>query len=960
MNATKTPTQARPANPLVTLGKLGQSVWLDFIRKQILDNGELERLIEKDGLKGVTSNPSIFEKAIAGSDDYAQLLASRRSECAVDPKGVYEELAIADIQRAADALAGVYKSSKRVDGYVSLEVSPKLARDTKGTLDEARRLWKRVKRPNLMIKVPATKAGIPAIAKLISEGINVNVTLLFSVDAYLEVACAYMEGLSARAKKGQEISKIASVASFFVSRIDGAIDPLLLKIAREDQDPAKRALADSLQGKAAIANAKLAYAEYEKILSNKAWQKLAKQGAMPQRLLWASTSTKNPKYKDVLYAEELIGADTVDTMPPQTLEAFRDHGTARVTITKDVPGARATRQQLAACGISMKLVTDKLLDDGLTIFADAFDKLLGAVAAQAKIQSGGPARLTARLPAELAKAVDDTLTDWQVNAKLARLWATDASLWTGADEADWVGWLRIVEKQQSEMAKFEKLAREVRESGFKYCLLLGMGGSSLCPEVLKYTFGKQKGYPELHVLDSTDPQQLRAFEKKIDYQKTLFVVASKSGSTLEPNIFKAYFFERAKAELGAFRAGAQFIAITDPDSNMQRVATSDGFGRIFFGLKSIGGRYSALSDFGMVPAAISGLDVKALLERAAEMTAACGANTVARENPGAVLGAILGTAANQGRDKLTIVASESVSRLGPWLEQLIAESTGKEGRSLIPVEGEKLAAPKSYGKDRVFVHLCVRGDDDSKNAKALEKLEKAGHPVVRIELRDKLDLTAEFFRWEIAIAVAGSVIRINPFNQPDVEASKIATKKLTSAYEEQGSLPAEKPIWKGEGVELYTDDANLKALASKKHKKLADWLRAHFGRVKPGDYVALLAYVEMNGAHEKILDELRLALRDTKKVATCLGFGPRFLHSTGQAYKGGPNTAVVLQITCDDAKDVKVPGAKYTFGVVKSAQARGDFTVLAERGRRALRVHIGPNVKKGLGGLCAATQKAIR
>jgi transaldolase/glucose-6-phosphate isomerase len=581
-------------------------------------------------------------------------------------------------------------------------------------------------------------------------------------------------------------------------------------------------------------------------------------------------------------------------------------------------------------------------------------------AAVGRLFGKSPARLSAALPAELAAAVDAALADWESGGKLARLWAGDASLWTGADEADWVGWLHVVDKQLADLAKFEKIAREVKEGRFKHCLLLGMGGSSLCPEVLKFTFGKFKGHPKLLVLDSTDPQQLRAFEKKINYEKTLFIVASKSGSTLEPNIFKAYFFERAKKELGAYRAGSQFIAITDPESNMQKVAAADGFGRIFFGLKSIGGRYSALSDFGMVPAAVSGIDVRGLLERADEMAKACGPQVAAKDNPGCVLGAILALAAKQGRDKVTLVTSKSVSRLGAWLEQLLAESTGKEGKSLIPVEGESLERPKNYGKDRLFVHLCVRGDGDGKNVKALSKLEAAGHPVVRIELRDTLDLSAEFFRWEIATAVAGSLIGINPFNQPDVEASKIATKKLTSAYEETGSLPPEKPFWSGEGVKLYSDDANVAALSAHKPRKLADWLRAHFGRLQANDYAAVLAYVEMNSANEKALDELRLALRDNKKVATCLGFGPRFLHSTGQAYKGGPNTAVVLQITCDDAKDVSVPGAKYTFGVVKSAQARGDFTVLAERGRRALRVHLGKDVQRGLATLCGATNKALR
>ncbi|MBK8178145.1 MAG: bifunctional transaldolase/phosoglucose isomerase [Planctomycetes bacterium] len=954
----------RAANPLLALAKLGQSAWLDFIRKDLLDSGELARLVAEDGLKGVTSNPAIFEKAIAGSKDYEADLALRRLECGRDPKAVYEELAVADIQRAADLLAGVYKASRRVDGYVSLEVSPHLARDTKATLAEARRLWKAVDRPNLMIKVPATKQGLPAIQRLIAEGINVNVTLLFSVESYLAVARAHMAGLAERAQKKHDVSKVASVASFFISRIDSAVDEALEKAAQEDKSPGLRDLALSLRGKAAIACAKLAYAEYEKLLSGKAWRKLARRRAMPQRLLWASTSTKNPAYADVLYAEGLIGPETVNTLPPQTLAAFRDHGRARVTLTAGVAEARASLREIEHCGVVLEKVSERLLEQGVVLFQESFDKLLEAVKRQALVPSGGNARLAAQLPPELAAAVDAGLEEWRTGGKLARLWNGDATLWTGADESKWLGWLGIVDQQLAEIGKFEKLAREMRESRFKHCLLLGMGGSSLCPEVLKYTFGKQKGYPELLVLDSTDPQQIRAFEKRIDYDSTLFVVASKSGSTLEPNIFKAYFHARAKEELGTYRAGSQFIAITDPGSQMQRVALEDGFGRIFFGLKSIGGRYSALSDFGMVPAALCGLDVRGLLERAAEMSRACGPAVDPRDNPGARLGLILGTAAKQGRDKVTLVASSSVQRLGAWLEQLIAESTGKLGRALIPLEAEALGSPKHYGTDRVFVYLSVRGDDDSAQAKALQKLEQAGHPVVRIELRDTLDLAAEFFRWEIATAVAGAVIGINPFDQPDVEASKIATKQLTAACEETGSLPAEKPLWSGEGVELYTDGANAAALSAalggKSRPKLADWLRAHFGRVAPGDYVALLAYLDMNPAHERELAALRHTLRDEKRAATCLGFGPRFLHSTGQAYKGGPNTGVVLQITCDDAKDLDVPGSKLSFGVVKAAQARGDFAVLAERGRRALRVHLGPDVKRGLKTLRAATQKALR
>ncbi|MCE9594003.1 MAG: bifunctional transaldolase/phosoglucose isomerase [Planctomycetes bacterium] len=957
MKTKKAPSLSK--NPLIELSELGQSVWFDYIKKSLIESGELARMIEHDGLMGVTSNPSIFEKAIAGSNDYDADLAAERANCFRDPKGVYERLAIRDIQAACDVLSGVYTSTKRRDGYVSLEVAPTLAHDTQGTLEEARRLWKTVQRPNLMVKVPATPAGVPAIEKLISEGINVNVTLLFAVDAYLAVARAYVRGLEAFAKKGGPVARVASVASFFVSRIDTALDPLLDLKMKTAPTNAQRELAGMLRGKAAIANAKLAYAEYEKLLATKEWQKLAKRGAMPQRLLWASTSTKNPRYRDVVYAEELVGKDTVDTMPPQTFEAFRDHGRARATLNEGVDDARATLDAIDGLGVDFGAVTSKLLDDGVALFADAFEKLIGAVRAHAKPVDGP--RLCAELPTGLASAVDATLAGWANGNKTRRLWNKDASLWTNGDEAQWLGWLDIVDQQRGELAKFAKLANELKGGAFKHCLLLGMGGSSLGPEVLKYTFGKHKGFPELLVLDSTDPQQLRAFEKQIDYAKTIFIVASKSGSTLEPNIFKQYFFERAKEELGAERAGAQFIAITDPGSNMQKVAEADHFGRVFFGVKTIGGRYSVLSDFGMIPAAISGIDVATLLERAAEMARACGPEVAPKSNPGVMLGAILGTAARMGRDKLTIVASPSLSHLGAWLEQLIAESTGKEGKAIVPLEGEELAHPDAYGDDRVFVYLSVAADIDAKQRKRLAALEAAGQPVVRIELADTYDLAAEFFRWEIATAVAGEVLGIHPFNQPDVEASKLETKKLTSAYEETGSLPSEAPFFTEGGIALFTDERNAAELrAATKKPSLVGYLHAHFGRVRPGDYVALLAYVEMNPANEQHLAATRLRIRDSKRVATCLGFGPRFLHSTGQAYKGGPQSCVVVQITCDDARDLGVPNQKYTFGVVKAAQARGDFAVLAERGRRALRVHLGKDVKKGLAKLGEAIKKALR
>jgi transaldolase / glucose-6-phosphate isomerase len=576
--------------------------------------------------------------------------------------------------------------------------------------------------------------------------------------------------------------------------------------------------------------------------------------------------------------------------------------------------------------------------------------------------------LTYRLPDHLAQAVNATLEDWKANDKAKRLWARDPSLWTNTDEANWLGWLDIAERQLSNLPRFQQIAEEIRAAGFTHALLLGMGGSSLCVEVLKLTFGKVVDYPEILVLDSTDPAQIRAIEARLNLAKTIFIVSSKSGSTLEPNIFKQYFFERVKqavgpapAGRGAAEAGKRFLAITDPGSKMQQVAKADGFRHIFYGVPSIGGRYSALSDFGMIPGAIQGFDTGKFLDRAQEMARSCAAGVPADENPGVVLGAILGTLQKLGRDKVTIFTSPGIADLGAWLEQLLAESTGKDGKGLIPVARERIGSPDVYGSDRVFVYLRLESRPDPAQDASVDAIEKAGQPVVRIAVPDVYALAREFFRWEFATAVAGSVIGINAFNQPDVEASKIETRKLTEQYEKSGSLPPETPLLQDGGIKLFTDARNAAALkqAATRDATLAGYLRAHLARLRAGDYFALLAYLQMNDANAARLQSIRHAVRDNRRVATCLGFGPRFLHSTGQAYKGGTNSGVFLQITCDDAADLPVPGQRYTFGVVKAAQARGDFQVLAERNRRALRVHLPADVAAGLARLEQAIHRAL-
>jgi transaldolase/glucose-6-phosphate isomerase len=950
-------------NRVRQLQAFGQSVWLDYLRRSLFTSGEFRRLIDEDGLGGATSNPSIFEKAIAGSTDYLNALQEIERMHDIGPMALYEALAIRDIHDAADLLHPQYEATKRADGYVSLEVSPYIAHDTNATIEEARRLWNAVNRDNVMIKVPATVEGVPAVRQLVSEGININITLLFGIGRYEEVAHAYIDGLSTFVENGGDATTVASVASFFVSRIDTMVDDIISKKLTATTDPGVRTSLTNLVGHVAIASAKLAYQAYLDLCRTPAWQRLAAKGAHPQRLLWASTSTKNPRYSDVRYVEELIGPDTVNTITPSTLEAFRDHGRLRASLGDRVEEARGTLEALQRADISLSEVTDALVEQGVTLFSGAFDRLLSAVEKGRRNElSTMLDRQCHTLPPDLADKVADVVADWQKAGTTRRLWARDATLWTGGDENRWLGWLDITDDQLAHIGPLNDTAQEIANSGVAHAVLFGMGGSSLAPEVMQKTFGAVKGYPDLLVLDSTDPAQIARTEAAVDVAHTLFIVSSKSGTTLEPNVLLQYFLDRVRTAAGATHAGGHFIAITDPGSPLQQVADDGGFRQVFFGVPSIGGRYSALSNFGLVPAAFIGVDVKRLLDRTELMVHSCVASVPAKENPAVVLGAILATLAGAGHDKVTFIASPGISALGSWLEQLIAESTGKNGKGLIPIVGEPLGPADVYGHDRLFVYLRLDDAADSGHDVAIDVLERAGRPVVRIAIADTHDIGQEFFRWQFAIAVAGSIMGINPFDQPDVEASKVATRELTAAFAKTGTFPTETPIYSEAGLALFADSKNAVALdrGLGGDRSIAGYLRAHLSRLRPGDYFAMLAYLAMFDPYEAALQGMRLAVRDRTCAATCLGFGPRFLHSTGQAYKGGPNTGVFLQITCDDADDIAVPGQKYSFGVVKAAEARGDFAVLVERDRRALRVHLGAKVGEGLDTLHQALLRALR
>jgi transaldolase / glucose-6-phosphate isomerase len=947
-------------NPLVELQKLGQSIWYDNIRRAMLDNGELAGKIAEDDLRGMTSNPTIFEKAIAGSTDYNEGFRKLIAE----DKGVqdiYEGLAVEDIQRAADLFKPVYERTDKLDGYVSFEVSPLLAHDTHDTIAEAKRLWAALGRPNVMIKIPATPAGLPAIRAVIAAGINVNVTMIFSLENYAEVAEAYILGLEDRAAAGQPIKDIASVASVFVSRIDSAVDSQLEFRIRHSENASERKALTDLLGQVAIANTKLIYQRFKDIFHGERFAALKAQGARVQRPLWASTGTKNPKYRDVLYVEAFIGPETVNTVPPATYTAFRDHGEVALTLETNLSDAKATVAKLAETGIDLAQITQQLQDEGVKSFADSFESLMSSITSKrATLTSGLSERMKAEL-GEYAKAVTDAITRAEKEQWVRKIWRKDATLWKSEEQhqniiKNALGWVTVPDLLADNVEELAAFSARVRNDGFKHVMLLGMGGSSLCPEVFRRTFGKQPGFPELHVLDSTDPATVAAFEARVDLEKTLFVVASKSGATIEPLMFYKYFISRLR-ELKADKAGQNFVAITDPGTLMESMAQGDGFRRIFLNPADIGGRYSALSYFGMVPAALQGFDFKTLIERAERAMHACAPPVPAADNPAVRLGAALGVLALAGRDKLTLTTDARIASLGLWIEQLVAESTGKDGKGIVPVAGEPLAGPELYGNDRVFVHLSVRapGAEDAETESKLSALAAAGHPVIRRTLTDTLDLGEEFYVWEMATALAGACLGINPFDQPNVQESKDNTKTLLDEFKHNGKLSEQLLAAVGSGLKVYADAATLEALGTGQSAEA--FITAHLKRVGAGDYVALLAYIQETADYEGKLQAIREQLRNALHAAATTGYGPRFLHSTGQLHKGGGDNGVFIQLTADDQSDVPLPGELFSFGVLKRAQALGDFQALSARHRRAIRIDFGGDIAGGLQTLLQVIQR---
>jgi len=918
---------------LKKISELGQSLWYDNIERGLLNEGELARMVEEDSIVGVTSNPTIFQKAISGSNAYDAQIEEIVSENPTIPiKELYETLAIEDIQNAADVLQPVYERTDGGDGYVSLEVSPDLAHDTDATIAEAKRLFKAVSRPNLMIKIPATQAGLPAITEVIGSGINVNVTLMFSLQNYIDVANAYIAGLEKLDEEGGNLERVASVASFFVSRVDTLLDNLLEEVGTDE--------AKALRGKLAIANAKAAYKKFKEIFGSERFKKLAEKGARVQRPLWASTSTKNPDYRDVLYAEELVGPHTVDTMPPVTLEGLKDHGEIRPSLDEGLDEAPELLAKLEPLGISYNDATQKLQDDGVVAFADSFVELLNTLEDKREAivsQQVSPMSLGLN---GYQDTVDIRLKAWNAAKTSQRIWEADGTVWVpDPDEAantpeltNRLGWLHLPQEMLEQIDDLTSFAQKAKADGFTEVVLLGMGGSSLAPEVYMKTFGalvqtEDNGLP-LTVLDSTNPDHIAAVTENLaDLPHTLFLVSSKSGSTIEMLSLYKHFYALVGQQKET--PGENFVAITDPGSGLEKMAKEKGFRHVFNANPEVGGRYSALTHFGLVPAALIGVDLGKLLRRAKSMADAC--RNQAAHNPGLQLGAAMGELALLGRDKITFFASPSIGAFGAWVEQLIAESLGKEGKGILPVVDEAITEPAFYNQDRVFVYLRMAGDDNVELDGKVEVLEAAGHPVIWIQMDELEDLGQEFFRWEMATATAGAILKINPFDQPNVEQAKIKARELMAQFEETGTLPGEAPTLDYDDIDAYGPAMG---------ETVIEALKAFLTNFRPGDYVAMMAYLPYTPEIDAALNDLRLAIRTGLRAATTVGYGPRFLHSTGQLHKGDGNKGLFIQMTHTPATDVEIPDETYSFATLVAAQAQGDYNALQENKRRLIRFHI--------------------
>lgn len=944
-------------NPLLRLKDFGQAIWYDNIRRALLTSGELTELMDDYGVTGITSNPVIFEKAISGGAEYDPDITRLAGE-GRDAQEILTELTTEDIRQAADILRPVYDSTGGTDGFVSIEVSPKLAYDAAGTVEEAKHLHSLVSRPNILIKVPATRDGIKAVEELVYQGYNINVTLLFSVERYAEAALAYVNGLERRLKEGKTLTGSTGVASFFVSRVDTLVDGIIEEMVQGSASHDEKARLKALTGKIAIANAKLAFMKHAEIFGADRYLHLKEAGAGEQRLLWASTGTKNPLYSDIKYVEGLIGKGTINTMPLQTLLAFSDHGTIRPALEEAIVEAEGAMRELALLGIDYTKATAKLEEDGVKSFEAGFDDLIQCISEKKDALVAGPKVRVEYAFGRYEDAVDAAVKRLEAEKFPMRLDAKDPTIWKNDPQEkrlikNSLGWLVLPEEINALKGNITKFAEDVRASGVTDVVLLGMGGSSLAPLVLKETFGKADGWPALHVLDSTDPEAIDEIGGLINAGtagKFLFIVSSKSGSTIEPLSLFEYFYVKLKEHLGE-KAGQNFIAITDPGSALEGFSRRFRFRHLFTNPPDIGGRFSALSYFGLVPAALAGIDIGRLLSTALTVKAATDPCVPAVENPGVVLGAALGSLAEIGRDKVTFFVSGAVASFGLWIEQLIAESTGKEGKGIVPVSGEPVCDPAGYGDDRVFVNISL-GDADKALSARLDALAGAGHPVITIHLKDPYEIGGEFFRWEVATSAAGAILGINPFDQPDVELAKKLTISLLDAKKEgKGPAPTGVELADGGLKAFFSESAvkRLKETAPLKNGDIRGAVRDFLASMKKGDYLGILAYFNpFDPSIGEALVATRSLLLSSTKAATQFGYGPRYLHSTGQLHKGGADNGVFIILTHGTSGDLDIPGSSFSFSELELSQAYGDMEALDSRGRAVVLISLKDSSKTSL------------
>lgn len=913
-------------NPLQRLNETGQSVWLDFIRRDLIDSGELAGRLASGEVRGITSNPSIFAQAIAGSDLYTSDLRMM-SQAGWKVERIFDALSIDDIRSAAGVLLPLYEETNGKDGFVSIEVNPQLARNTRATLREARRLWEVINRPNVMIKIPATQAGLPAIEQAIAQGINVNVTLIFSLERYTEVMEAYIRGLEERKQRGESLNHVASVASFFVSRIDSAVDKLLSEIIHKEEPNAERAAA--LLGKAAIASVKLAYAQFKATFGGARFEALAHHGGRVQRPLWASTSTKNPEYPDTYYVDNLIGPNTVNTIPPSTLDAFQDHGTVEPTLEQDLSVSRAQLDALQSIGISIDEVTLQLEEEGVAKFTDAHRSLLKT------LRSG--AHTLQKEVAILLPDLREILEQVEREEVGRRLWAGDSSLWTRhsaqtSEIEQRLGWLNLPQTMLSKIDELHAFTMELMQAGLTNVVWMGMGGSSLAADVIRRTLPATNGL-DFSILDSTDPAVVSRIARTAPASKTLSVIASKSGTTSEATAFEEFFFGRAQRQVKG-RVGDLFAAVTDAGSPLEKNAREQEYRRVFSPSADVGGRYSALSEYGLLPASLLGADARALLDGGGGMAAACGPGFEPARNPGLFLGSLLGAAVKQGRNKLTLIADPELEALADWIEQLVAESSGKDGKGLLPIVGEPPGPARVYDDERILVYLRSSGKFDRR----LRGWVSAKLPTIVLETgSDAQALGEAFFLWELATAVVCHLIEVNPFDQPDVQRAKDRTKELISVFRKRGALRLPKATWHADGIQFFSDSrSDFGQDAQSLDGLLAGFLKALNG----SKHLALLLYLPQKRVSKQRMTRIRRLVRDKIGITSTLGFGPRYLHSTGQFHKGGSDFSTYLIVTSEPKKDLDIPNQGISFGTLQRAQAIGDYQALKGLGRKVYLLHL--------------------